>query len=509
MGFSMKNLEQVGNRVSVTLQPDDNGLTGRECPTCEQYFKIQFGTGLKGEDLPCHCPYCGHTGDQGEFTTKEQVEHVTSVALNRITGAMMKDLKSLEFDHRPRGAFGIGISMKVTGGATPIVQYREKDVETEVVCAECTLRYAIYGVFAFCPDCGTHNSVQILDKNLELIGKQLALAAGADDELRARAVADALGNAVASFDGFGREICRVHAAAAITPEGAANLSFQNLVKAQKLVLGLFGFDLANGLAADEWQLAFRCFQKRHLFAHCMGVVDEAYVVATGDTTAIVGRKVPLHQDEVRALLEILPKLGRFVSEQLRGSAPATPAAEPSVSIPPAVPPEPLAGYGLSVLAQRLAMTLGTRSEYGVANDDFLDVDDAVAELGCSLDEFELAADELDERGWMTLHLSANGPLRFHAISATSRLFEETDEAVKGWNTASDAKTIARTVVETGGDGMSLDDMSTRLGWPARRLNPAVNYLVESGYAEGPTGAHGAYPIPCLWLTPRLKRFAAK
>src|SRR5579862_1397147 len=171
MGFSLKNLQQLGNHVSVPLQPDERGLTGRECPTCEQYFKIEFGTGLKGEGLPVHCPYCGHTGDQGEFHTKAQIEHAKSVVLSRISGALIKDLKSLEFDHRPHGGLGIGISMKVTGRATPVIQYSEKDVETEVVCGKCTLRYAVYGVFAFCPDCGTHNSVQILDKNLELIGK--------------------------------------------------------------------------------------------------------------------------------------------------------------------------------------------------------------------------------------------------------------------------------------------------------------------------------------------------
>ena len=30
----------------------------------------------------------------------------------------------------------------------PIRQYREKRLETEVVCDRCTLHYAIYGVFA-------------------------------------------------------------------------------------------------------------------------------------------------------------------------------------------------------------------------------------------------------------------------------------------------------------------------------------------------------------------------
>ena len=66
MGFTFDHLQPLESRVSVTLEPDEKGVTGRECPSCEQYFKIQFGTGLKGDGLPCHCPYCGYTGEPGE-----------------------------------------------------------------------------------------------------------------------------------------------------------------------------------------------------------------------------------------------------------------------------------------------------------------------------------------------------------------------------------------------------------------------------------------------------------
>ena len=126
--------------------------------------KITPGTGVKGP-APCHCPYCGHTGEHNTFFTAEQIEYAKSVAIRRITDAVHQDLKALEFDHKPQGAFGIGFSMKVTRyGQHPIRCYREKELETKVTCDKCTLRFAIYGVFGWCPDCGTHNSLQILSK---------------------------------------------------------------------------------------------------------------------------------------------------------------------------------------------------------------------------------------------------------------------------------------------------------------------------------------------------------
>ena len=95
------------------------------------------------------------------------------------------------------------------GETPPIRYYREKRLETEVMCSNCALRYAIYGVFAYCLDCGIHNSQQILDKNLELAEKEAALAGTVESELATRLIEDALENEVSSFDGFGRENCEI------------------------------------------------------------------------------------------------------------------------------------------------------------------------------------------------------------------------------------------------------------------------------------------------------------
>jgi hypothetical protein len=52
----------------------------------------------------------------------------------------------------------------------------------------------------------------------------------------------------------------------------------------------------------------------------MGVVDEEYVRKSRDTHAAVGRKVTIAIDEVRALGQIIGKLGRWLfdaMEQIR------------------------------------------------------------------------------------------------------------------------------------------------------------------------------------------------
>jgi hypothetical protein len=301
--FSTRNLDSLGSQLSIPISADEDGYVGRECPVqeCLGYFKITPGTGIKGP-APCQCPYCGHSGESGTFFTQEQIEYATSVVLRKVTDAIHKDLKSLEFEHKPQGLFGIGVSLKVQRSAPlPIRYYREKELETAITCESCTLRYAIYGVFGWCPDCGVHNSLQILVKNLELARKELALAATAETELANHLIGDALENAVSAFDGFGRELCQ---------RKSIELRFQNLATARRKVQDAFGFDFADALRPDEWDAACRAFQKRHLLAHKLGVVDDDYIQKANDAGAILGRRIALSQAEVETSIRIVEAMGR-------------------------------------------------------------------------------------------------------------------------------------------------------------------------------------------------------
>jgi hypothetical protein len=277
------------------------------------YFKITLGTGIK-EPAPCHCPYCGYSGAGSEFFTGDQIEYAQSVATRKLVDAVQEELKSLEFEHRPQGMFGLGFSVKFKGSPPrPIGYYQEKRLETEVVCDRCTLRYAIYGVFGWCPDCGVHNSLQILTANLELAKKELALAQPADAELADYLIGDALENVVSAFDGFGREICL---------RKAPDIRFQSLRTARRKVQETFGFDFADVLGSGEWECACRVFQKRHLLAHRMGVIDEEYVQRANDPAAIAGRKIRVGPDEVTSAITVVEKLGRRLFSGIFGLIPS-------------------------------------------------------------------------------------------------------------------------------------------------------------------------------------------
>lgn len=292
---------------SIAIKPDEEGYTGRECPNpdCERYFKIKFGTGIP-QDVPCHCPYCGHVGLHDEFFTQAQIEYAQSIALNKITGNLIRDLKKHEI--KPQRNQMFSISMAVEGKPTPIAYYTEEELEEKVTCQNCTLEYTIYGVFGFCPDCGVHNSLQIFKSNLAIIEKMVHLAEDADEVVGQRLIENALEDMISAYDGFGRAYCKVNSSKATNPNQAERISFQNIDEAKSRIEKLYGFDFAQSISHQEWLFVVEQFQKRHLLAHTMGIIDEGFIRKTGTSQQHLGRKVPVSGEDVLMLSTLLNKI---------------------------------------------------------------------------------------------------------------------------------------------------------------------------------------------------------
>ncbi len=72
-----------------------------------------------------------------------------------------------------------------------------------------------------------------------MVGKVLKMATSQDKFLAETLIEKALEDCVPAFDGFGRELCRVHANKAWRPENTEKMNFQNLESARAGFLDLF------------------------------------------------------------------------------------------------------------------------------------------------------------------------------------------------------------------------------------------------------------------------------
>jgi hypothetical protein len=312
------NLNNLGNEFSIKLPTDENGFTSRKCPNkgCERYFKIKGGTGLKGVNLPCFCPYCGYKSNSSEFNTPEQIEYALSVVKNQVTKALKNDLENLGRDlERNTQNNLLKLKIDIRGQPYPIYQYHEKQLETFITCNDCSLEFSIFGLFAFCPDCGAHNSIQILKKNLELSDHLLQISTKESDiEIAQFFIVKALETAVSTFDGYGRAFLLAHASQLSNSKQVMDISFQNISGAKDLIKKLMGIDISDAVTNNEWDFIILCFQKRHLYSHKMGIIDAKYIQLTNDPDAEVGHKINITSSDVHALLPLLLKLGEYLEK---------------------------------------------------------------------------------------------------------------------------------------------------------------------------------------------------
>lgn len=311
-------IKRNSNEINITLPTGRDGYLGRECPKCVKYFKIVNGTGLP-DTSHYYCPYCGWKQDHSYFHTRSQIDYAESVALNAITSDFLDSLKEIERTSKRQARMNrsfLNMTFEVKGTPEPIRYPRDFNLETYVECTTCTLKYAVYGVYAFCPDCGERNALQILDKNLDIASKILAVSASMDASLTEALIGNALTSIVAALDCFGREVCRTYAPKSVSAEKAHNIRFQNLVRAQTRVKDLFGFDIASSTPSSDWGTTIRCFQKRHLLEHKSGVVDEEYLNKANDSSARLGRKISLTAHEVEELISIVRNLGGHIYSQM-------------------------------------------------------------------------------------------------------------------------------------------------------------------------------------------------
>lgn len=101
-----------------------------------------------------------------------------------------------------------------------------------------------------------------------------------------------------------------------------------------------------------------------------------------------------------------------------------------------------------------------------------DVQDAYPELAKEqlLDGFG----ELESYGLIESRALINAPTRYRL---TEYAYQAFDGPIMGWNTEADAKAIAASVVRQRAS-IRTSDLEAELGWPRRRLNPALRMVVN-------------------------------
>ncbi|MDX2027198.1 MAG: toll/interleukin-1 receptor domain-containing protein [Alphaproteobacteria bacterium] len=163
---------------------------------------------------------------------------------------------------------------------------------------------------------------------------------------------------------------------------------------------------------------------------------------------------------------------------------------------------------LSPAAMMIARTYIQRSETGRLADPQIELEELVKESGLTDEDLIDAIDELSGKGYVkTLKALGRFRLGCAALVVQPALFSELDHLIMQWNPAEDAQLIAADMVNEVIDG-NVQKAAEHYHWSARRINPAITYLIRRRLIQASNEAPGGTPWCAHWITaiPETRRF---
>ncbi|CAN5157095.1 hypothetical protein BH18ACT12_BH18ACT12_23890 [soil metagenome] len=328
-GLSNIETTDEGFQASLSLPVDEDGFFGRECPTCEQPFKMNAD---QWEALPDEaevtCPYCGEQPeDVNDFMTPDQRERVdaaiNALAEQYVHGAF-SDMFRESFGSRPRrtggGMFSIEMSVD-TGSPHPIrvlPEYVEEKVRRTITCSNCSTISAVYGASAFCPVCGPRAALATVIEAIEAARTALSLEDVLPEDAREQAraagvfgnvAADTIKRVVTLFEVFARNQFEERVEAHVDALRKAGRGvFQRLDDAGDLFDEHSGLRLSALVDADTWTRLLVTFQQRHVLVHRHGQIDDQYLQRVPTARQRVGQALVVTRKEAEQALDDLERL---------------------------------------------------------------------------------------------------------------------------------------------------------------------------------------------------------
>ena len=302
-------------QFKVGIPIDDDGYFGRECPECEQHFRVASEDyDALPDDVRLWCVYCGHDDDHSDFMTKQQHDRVMRAAgdyavqlvgqtLNRSFGRAAR---------RTRGSF-VQISYRSKPFyPAPLPGIDEQRLVRERRCADCQLRYAVFGEHRFCPVCGLLPPLTIALDALAAETVRLDVLADLEPAAAAplresgvldRTYVDTIENIVGIVEAMADRVFRAAVPQAeIVLKGKGKI-FQRLDDLADLFQNEMAIDLRATLGA-AWTDLIEAWAARHVFTHCDGIVDAKYRNAVPATSLRAGQRLRITEGYSRRALTL-------------------------------------------------------------------------------------------------------------------------------------------------------------------------------------------------------------
>jgi hypothetical protein len=278
--------------VPVFIASDSEGKFGFQCPRYEQYRRTRGGISL--------CPYCGVRADRHQFLSAAQRIYV-QLYCERLDEALSADEDGAHVIDMDAVADAAGRDVE-----KPPFYYAEQSQQKQFDCIACGEFNDILGRFAYGSVCGTRNDLSELEGTI---------IPAIRDELNRGAVPSScltdVGSAFDTFVGqYAAQLIRNRPMRSTRRERIGKMRFHDLAATRRELLGGFDIDICEGLTETEIATATRAFQRRHVYEHNGGEVDEKYLHDSGDTSVRLKQAIRETQAGVHEFANLALRMAR-------------------------------------------------------------------------------------------------------------------------------------------------------------------------------------------------------
>lgn len=252
--------------VPVFIASDSEGRFGFQCPGCAQYWRAHGGASV--------CPYCGMRSDRHEFLTAAQRVYVHRYC-EKLEEALSSDEDGAHVIDMDAVAEAAGKNVE-----KPPFYYAEQSQQKQFNCSACNEFNDILGRFAYCTVCGTRNDLSELENGI-IPAIRAELNQGGVPASCLKDIGSAFDTLVGQYTG---QLIENRPMRSARRERISKMRFHDLATTRKELIGGFDIDICEGLTDQEIASATRFFQRRHVYEHNGGEVDEKYLRDSGDTS---------------------------------------------------------------------------------------------------------------------------------------------------------------------------------------------------------------------------------
>jgi len=254
----------VAGCIPVFIASDSEGKFGFQCEGCGQYWRTRGGPNL--------CPYCGMHGERHNFLSAAQREFV------RLYCRKLNEALSTSED----GAHIIDMDAVADAAGKdvekPPFYYAEQSQQKQFNCSACNEFNDILGRFSYCSVCGTRNDLNELET--------VIIPAIRGDLNKGGVPSECLKDLGSAFDTlvgqYTEQLIQNRPMRSARRERIDKMRFHDLAATRKELIGGFDIDICEGLSEAEIASATRSFQRRHVYEHNGGEVDEKYLRDSND-----------------------------------------------------------------------------------------------------------------------------------------------------------------------------------------------------------------------------------